>query len=307
MHRGSSARADSLRRHLVHASDADQYEALLGRWGPDRQGKLGGPSASYTHIHTPDASPADPRWANPIKNMVRQKNQARAVAEVVGAMHPSQSTTQATPTTQYPPLRVMNGMPTPTASTITTAAVENSSRLTSPPRSPVTGGPANSTLRWGGLGAVSGLPAHAEAHEHEASEDAPGDADDASSLGSDETALLHRRGASPPPAPPRAPISPSLATLEKAVAARIFFENLYFPLFRQPSSRDQRRAAFEADMAQMRLPEAHKDALRARWRQNETDYLRERRRKVDPSAFVVLKTIGHGACERAWCNVARRC
>jgi protein-serine/threonine kinase len=28
--------------HLVHASDADQLEALLTRWGPDGMGKLGG-------------------------------------------------------------------------------------------------------------------------------------------------------------------------------------------------------------------------------------------------------------------------
>ena len=31
-----------LDRHLVHASDYDQGEALLTRWGPDRIGKLGG-------------------------------------------------------------------------------------------------------------------------------------------------------------------------------------------------------------------------------------------------------------------------
>lgn len=29
-------------RHLVHASDADQAEALLRRWAPDGMGKLGG-------------------------------------------------------------------------------------------------------------------------------------------------------------------------------------------------------------------------------------------------------------------------
>ncbi|CCO31453.1 hypothetical protein BN14_05495 [Rhizoctonia solani AG-1 IB] len=35
--------------------------------------------------------------------------------------------------------------------------------------------------------------------------------------------------------------------------------------------------------------------LRARWRANETAYLRERRRRVDQRSFVKLKTIGHGA------------
>ncbi len=92
---------------------------------------------------------------------------------------------------------------------------------------------------------------------------------------------------------PRA-INPCLETLEKAAAAKIYFENLYFPLLRHPPSREQRRLAMEREMEEMGLPEARKVNLRARWRQNETDYLRERRRKVDVSAFVKLKTIGHG-------------
>jgi len=86
----------------------------------------------------------------------------------------------------------------------------------------------------------------------------------------------------------------SLATLEKAVATHIYFENLYFPLLRQPNSREQRCLAMERDMAEMQLAPEQKAYLRDRWRQNETDYLRERRQKVDASAFVKLKTIGHG-------------
>lgn len=78
------------------------------------------------------------------------------------------------------------------------------------------------------------------------------------------------------------------------MAARIYFENLYFPLFRQPNSREQRRAAMEKDMVELGLAHAQKERLRERWRQNETEYLRERRQKVDASAFVKLKTIGHG-------------
>jgi len=50
----------------------------------------------------------------------------------------------------------------------------------------------------------------------------------------------------------------------------------------------------ERDMLSIGLSESRKDYLRTRWRQNETDYLREQRRKVDVSAFVKLKTIGHG-------------
>lgn len=156
-------------------------------------------------------------------------------------------------------------MSTANSSVLTTAAGENI-RVT--PLDGFPGRPGNSTIRWGG-----GLLAHPEVHEHEV----------------DST---HKQDYTEPL--PRKPITPSLATLEKAVSARIYFENLYFPLLRQPPSREQRRLAMEQDMVELRLSEVQKENLRARWRQNETDYLRDRRRKVDVSAFVKLKTIGHG-------------
>ncbi|KAI0699252.1 kinase-like protein [Cytidiella melzeri] len=247
--------------HLVHASDAGQAEALLSRWGPEGQGKLG-----------------DPRWAEPIKEKIKRLNQAKAVNEVVGTFKPTPS--QLTADRQLPPLRVVNGMSSSTSSTITTAARENVPVTSVTPTSPRTPGqlgkPGGSTLRW-----AAGLPVH---HEH-VEEDGPG------------SRSLER---SPPPTsrplptPPR-PITPSLATLEKAVAAKIYFENLYFPLLRHTPSREQRRVAMEKDMTNMQLSEVQKEYLRSRWRQNETDYLRERRQKVDVTAFVKLKTIGHGA------------
>uniref|UniRef100_D8Q901 non-specific serine/threonine protein kinase n=1 Tax=Schizophyllum commune (strain H4-8 / FGSC 9210) TaxID=578458 RepID=D8Q901_SCHCM len=238
--------------HLVHASDADQYEALLRRWGPDGQGKL-----------------ADPRWANPIKNRVRQTNQARAINEVVNALKPSVTL----PTNDYGAipgqLRVVNGISQTTAasSILTTAAHENVSVTGRVDGLPGTGRPGNSTIRWGAV----------LQHPVEPVEQAPA-ADAVQNV----------------PPPPRV-ITPSLATLEKAVACRIYFENLYFPLLRQPPSREQRRLAMERDMNEMGLSPAQKEDLRARWRQNETDYLRDKRRKVDVTAFVKLKTIGHGA------------
>lgn len=36
--------------HLVHASDADQLEALLTRWGPDGIGKLGGERSVFDNL-----------------------------------------------------------------------------------------------------------------------------------------------------------------------------------------------------------------------------------------------------------------
>jgi hypothetical protein len=206
--------------------------------------------------HTPRP---DPRWANPIKDRVRQTNQARAINEVVNALKPSQYNPYTNP---YPQLRVVNGISTPSSSILTTAAQENFPL--SPAEGLPPGRPGNSTIRWAG-----GLQPHPEIPEHD-----------------EEGKIL-------PDRPPRQ-ITPSLATLEKAVAARIYFENLYFPLLRHTPSREQRRLAMEKDMSEMRLSEAQKDILRARWRQNETDYLRDRRRKVDVSAFRKLKTIGHG-------------
>ncbi|EJD52588.1 kinase-like protein [Auricularia subglabra TFB-10046 SS5] len=245
--------------HLVHASDADQAEALLRRWGPDGMGKLG-----------------DPRWANPIKDQVRDNLQARAIAEVVGALQPSPSS----PDPEGGPrvLRVVNGMSA--VSTSTAAGTVNSPAPPSAPQnqgtvrispasSPtVEGLPKGSTFRFGAL------VTHPEL---EAESDTDG------------------RTLPEIPSPPKKPIQPSLSTLEKAVAARIYFENLYFPLLRHPPSRDQRRQAMEKEMEQLGFSESQKRELRARWLQNETEYLRERRRKVDVSAFMKLKTIGHGA------------
>ncbi|KAK0212878.1 kinase-like domain-containing protein [Desarmillaria ectypa] len=234
--------------HLVHASDADQAEALLTRWGPDGLGKLG-----------------DPRWANPIKNRIRYNNDARPVNEVVSPVQPSQSTSKIIDAGALGPLRVVNGMSTTTSSTLTTAAREN---VSVSPVEGLPGRPGNSTIRWGG-----GLVTHPEEqHEHE---------------------LPVKDLPEMPPVPK--PITPSLATLEKAVSARIYFENLYFPLFRHTPSREQRRLAMERDMMDMQLSIAQKENLRARWRQNETDYLREKRQKVNVTAFTILKTIGHGA------------
>jgi hypothetical protein len=161
-------------------------------------------------------------------------------------------------------LQVVNGMSTTTSSAWTTAAQENFGMSGLPEN------PGNLTTRWSG-----GLKAHLEVLEHE------GD----SGLNCKDIQVISS---------PRKPINPSLSSLERAVSARIFFENLYLPLLRHPPSREQRRVAMEKDMMNMQLSEPQKEHLRARWQQNETDYLRDRRRKIDASAFIKLKTIGHG-------------
>jgi len=169
-------------------------------------------------------------------------------------------------------------MSTTTSSTLTTAARENV-QISPPSLEGLPGRPGNSTIRWGG-----GLKSHPEVQELD-----------------EHDTLLEDKDL--PELPPRKPITPSLATLERAVSARIYFENLYFPLFRHPPSREQRRLAMEKDMMEMQLSQVQKQNLRARWRQNETDYLRDRRRKVDVSAFMKLKTIGHGLDFVLFCSV----
>lgn len=220
--------------------------------------------------------PLDPRWALPIKTRVRQHVQAKAVNEVVNALNPSLG---SAPSNVKAPLRVVNGMSTPSASTVTAATAGTSVAPGSSINSPVDGLPRNSAM-WGMGG--GGLVTHVE---HEDESGLTGD-------GRQMPDVMHVERA------PRV-INPSLETLEKAAAAKIYFENLYFPLFRHPPSREQRRIAMEKEMEDLGLSDSRKDNLRARWRQNETDYLRERRRKVDVSAFVKLKTIGHGMSTRA--------
>lgn len=88
---------------------------------------------------------------------------------------------------------------------------------------------------------------------------------------------------------------PSLATIEKAAAARIFFETKYHAILRQPQSRERSRAIFECELAKLKLPESERRRIRAVWLESQSRYLREVRDRVGPSSFVKLKTIGHGA------------
>ncbi|KWU47146.1 kinase-like protein, partial [Rhodotorula sp. JG-1b] len=88
---------------------------------------------------------------------------------------------------------------------------------------------------------------------------------------------------------------PSLATIEKAAAARIFFETKYHALLRQPQSRERSRAVFERALASLNLPDSERRRIRAAWLESQSRYLRELRYRLGPSSFVKLKTIGHGA------------
>ncbi|KAF9651760.1 hypothetical protein BDM02DRAFT_527930 [Thelephora ganbajun] len=141
-------------------------------------------------------------------------------------------------------LCIINGISTNTSSAITTAAREIVS-LT-----PVDGSPDSpATPQSAGGG---GLHPHLE-HSQE----------NDPTLGDREMPQVIA-----PPSP--RPINPSLSTPGKAVSARIYFENLYFPLLQSPPSREQRRLAMERETAEPQLSEHRRENLRTGWRQNES-------------------------------------
>lgn len=88
---------------------------------------------------------------------------------------------------------------------------------------------------------------------------------------------------------------PSLETVEKSVAAKIFFENLYYGILKKPASRETRRVGLEQELLLLRISEDSKEAIRQAWSTRETEHLRSARARVGANAFVRLKNIGHGA------------
>lgn len=124
--------------------------------------------------------------------------------------------------------------------------------------------------------------------------------DQAESLGSDE-ALNASLSSYPVRAPLQesesatAPFRPSLETVEKSVATKVYLENHYYAILKRPRDRDQRRAALERELASANMSDAQRRKIRAAWMLTETEHLRDLRKKVNVNSFRKLKTIGHGA------------
>ena len=332
--------------HLVHASDAEQAEELLLRWGPDGMGKI-----------------ANPYWAQPIKNMLRDQARARAAVQanlpvkktnsdvsdfdlqispsnlhVVNGLSAFTSTTEGTsghgppspvltrmqkPGSRLPDsnmaksnfVRVDEVSEPPPSSAVGTIRLKSSMEIISIPddmpeidngndqcsvrdsqlSSPLT---ISSSRGWLGTSAgmklLSGYRLPSTFSEViPASPLPPPSAFTQRNTVKISKALAETEQSFPPS---RSKFDPSIITLDRAASAKIYFENLYFPILRKPPSREQRRLALERDLLQMgHLSEAAKNEIRERWRKNESDYLREKRQKVGPEAFSRLKVIGHGA------------
>ena len=91
------------------------------------------------------------------------------------------------------------------------------------------------------------------------------------------------------------PFKPSLETVERSVATKIFLENHYYGILKRPRDRDQRRKALERELAAASMTDSQQRAIKAAWTVSETEHLRDLRNRVHANSFKKLKTIGHGA------------
>ncbi|CAG8447624.1 8563_t:CDS:2 [Diversispora eburnea] len=90
-------------------------------------------------------------------------------------------------------------------------------------------------------------------------------------------------------------IVPSLTTIEKSVAAKIYFENYFYGVLKKPSGRSKRRNQLETELENMIIPDQDKQEIRQAWLNLESDYMRLLRHRITINAFHMVKTIGHGA------------
>ncbi|GAA6000091.1 hypothetical protein JCM10207_006048 [Rhodosporidiobolus poonsookiae] len=291
--------------HLVHASDADQAEALLTRWGRDRQGKVG-----------------DPGWAQPIKEAVRAAHRAAGVGEVQYARDELAADGSG--------LKVRNGLPSiissPSSSKasaaphdvsiVTHAAVEdeelNDKPVHSPPQSPFAAPQHNSSAESIVIAPPPPPPLSARQYEAFAAGGTtrfsptavprPGapptfDRFEAFSSPSQPTSPL----ASPVEGDDADPLAlppdfiPSLSTIERAASTKLFLETKYWTLLKQPRSRETRQALLEKELARLNISERERQRVRQAWALSETEYLREMRTRVGVGSFTKLSVVGHGA------------
>ncbi|KAG4302399.1 hypothetical protein PCK1_001381 [Pneumocystis canis] len=88
---------------------------------------------------------------------------------------------------------------------------------------------------------------------------------------------------------------PSLSTIEKSAATKIFLETYFHNILKKPNPRDERQKNFEIQLKNSKLSDRDQQTFRLEFNKQETEYLRSLRQRVDASSFITLKTIGHGA------------
>ncbi|SGY23478.1 BQ5605_C019g08943 [Microbotryum silenes-dioicae] len=301
VHKGLIGRPEGF-THLVHASDAEQAEVLLRRWKLDGVGKIG-----------------QRGWAEPIKAATRTVARARGIAQVQAARNDAQPEGRLQVVNGLPPSVVssspMSPFPLSTSSVPSeTGAIEDEPflGLLEVQNLPFLDGedvqpemhdrnltPHNVT--GAGLGTTRFSPGgrtllpdfgssspssqqevyfdHSFSHEHDSS--------------NDDTIIHDPDALNPTFTEPK--FVPSLLTIEKAVAAKVYFETRYHAILKQPRDRDTRRLLLEKELMRLSLNDQQRQCVREAWKLSETEYLREMRQRVGVNSFVKLKTIGHGA------------
>ncbi|GAA5975738.1 hypothetical protein JCM11641_005855 [Rhodosporidiobolus odoratus] len=314
-------------QHVVHASDAEQAEALLMRWGLDRQGKVG-----------------QPGWAQPIKEAVRAATRAVGVAETHFARDQLQDDGSGLKVVNGLPDSVINGSsassnrkspPVHDVSIATAAAVEDEDvfpgeqdeeHLRTPPAPPFANlerhNSADSIVFHTPLSTPPPLSPGSPPSFHPAqleafvaggttrfspgaftrpgapmSFDRPGALHLAPQLGSPVSSPPLTSPGSDRPDPFSLPANfvPSLSTIERAASTKIFLETRYHALLKQPKSREMRKALLEKELARLQISDRERLKVWEAFALSETEYLREMRARVGVGSFVKLKTIGHGA------------
>ncbi|KAJ3021761.1 hypothetical protein HKX48_007836 [Thoreauomyces humboldtii] len=89
----------------------------------------------------------------------------------------------------------------------------------------------------------------------------------------------------------------SRATVERSVAAKIYFEQYFDRVYKSgPTARAKRRLQLESELAGMTaLTEAEKRGVRQDWLSRESERMRRTREKISVADFDTIRTLGHGA------------
>lgn len=89
---------------------------------------------------------------------------------------------------------------------------------------------------------------------------------------------------------------PSVATVERSIAAKMYFEQ-YFDRLRGSgvTGRLKRRALLESELDAMPVSDTEKRQIRKDWMGRESAHMRLLRDRISVSDFDILKTLGHGA------------
>lgn len=90
-------------------------------------------------------------------------------------------------------------------------------------------------------------------------------------------------------------ITPTLVTIERAVATKVYFETYYHGVFKKPSPREQRKLLLEEELGRLNISDAERRNVRQAFVASESEHLRSTRTRVHIGSFKKLKTIGHGA------------